>query len=111
MEEHKTIILKEHLQEQIIFIHGIRNSDWFIVLGGDGHQPATEPGNPNIIYAQWQRGNLNRHDRITGENINIKPQPALGEKQKDIIGTHLFLLVLIIHKQYISHHKEFGIRK
>ena len=61
-------------------IHGIRNSDWFIVLGGDGHQPATEPGNPNIVYAQWQRGNLNRHDRITGENVNIKPQPYLGEK-------------------------------
>ena len=61
-------------------IHGIRNSDWFIVLGGDGHQPATEPGNPNIVYAQWQRGNLNRHDRITGENVNIKPQPSLGEK-------------------------------
>lgn len=61
-------------------IHGIRNSDWFVVLGGDGHQPATEPGNPNIVYAQWQQGNLNRHDRISGENINIKPQPALGEK-------------------------------
>ncbi|MCH2032346.1 MAG: glycosyl hydrolase [Tenacibaculum sp.] len=61
-------------------IHGIRNSDWFIVLGGDGHQPATEPGNPNIVYAQWQQGNLNRHDRITGENVSIKPQPELGEK-------------------------------
>ena len=61
-------------------IHGIRNSDWFIVLGGDGHQPATEPENPNIVYAQWQRGNLNRHDRTTGENTNIKPQPELGEK-------------------------------
>ena len=61
-------------------IHGIRNSDWFIVLGGDGHQPATEPGNPNIIYAQWQRGNLNRHDRKTGENTNIKPLPEYGEK-------------------------------
>jgi photosystem II stability/assembly factor-like uncharacterized protein len=61
-------------------IHGIRNSDWFVVLGGDGHQPATEPGNPNIVYAQWQQGNLNRHDRQTGENINIQPQPALGEK-------------------------------
>lgn len=61
-------------------IHGIRNSDWFVVLGGDGHQPATEPGNPDIVYAQWQQGNLNRHDRITGENVNIKPQPALGEK-------------------------------
>ncbi|MDC1062914.1 glycosyl hydrolase [Flavobacteriales bacterium] len=61
-------------------IHGIRNSDWFIILGGDGHQPATEPGNPNIVYAQWQRGNLNRHDRLTGENINIKPQPDFGER-------------------------------
>ncbi|MBE50218.1 MAG: glycosyl hydrolase [Flavobacteriales bacterium] len=61
-------------------IHGIRNSDWFIVLGGDGHQPATEPGNPNIVYAQWQRGNLNRHDRRTGENTYIKPQPRIGEK-------------------------------
>jgi photosystem II stability/assembly factor-like uncharacterized protein len=61
-------------------IHGIRNADWFVVLGGDGHQPATEPGNPNIVYAQWQQGNLNRHDRITGENVYIQPQPALGEK-------------------------------
>lgn len=61
-------------------IHGVRNSDWFVVLGGDGHQPATEPGNPNIVYAQWQQGNLNRHDRITGENVYIKPQPDLGEK-------------------------------
>ena len=63
-------------------IHGIRNSDWFVVLGGDGHQPATEPGNPNIVYAQWQQGNLNRHDRLTGENINIKPYPQLGEKNE-----------------------------
>lgn len=61
-------------------IHGIRNADWFVVLGGDGHQPATEPGNPDIVYAQWQQGNLNRHDRKTGENIYIKPQPELGEK-------------------------------
>lgn len=61
-------------------IHGIRNSDWFILLGGDGHQPATDPKDPNIVYVQWQRGNLNRHDRITGENINIKPQPKIGEK-------------------------------
>ena len=61
-------------------IHGIRNSDWFILLGGDGHQPATDPNDPNIVYVQWQRGNLNRHDRITGENINIKPQSKIGEK-------------------------------
>ena len=26
---------------------------------GDGHQPATEPGNPDIIYAQSQQGYIN----------------------------------------------------
>ncbi|MCW5899837.1 MAG: glycosyl hydrolase [Flavobacteriales bacterium] len=60
-------------------IHGIRNDDWYVVLGGDGHQPATEPGNPNIVYAQWQQGNIVRHDRTTGENTYIRPQPAEGE--------------------------------
>lgn len=61
-------------------VNGIQNSDWFVILGGDGHQPATEPGNPNIVYAQWQQGNLTRHDRTTGENVYIQPQPNLGEK-------------------------------
>ena len=60
--------------------NGIRNDDWFVVLGGDGHQPATEPGNPSIVYAQWQQGNLTRHDRLSGENVFIKPQARLGEK-------------------------------
>jgi len=59
--------------------HGIRNSDWFITLFGDGHQSATEPGNPDIMYSQWQQGNLARVDRITGELIHIKPQAAPGE--------------------------------
>jgi photosystem II stability/assembly factor-like uncharacterized protein len=58
---------------------GIRNSDWFITLGGDGHQPATEPGNPNIIYSQAQEGELHRIDMITGEKVYIKPQPGAGE--------------------------------
>jgi photosystem II stability/assembly factor-like uncharacterized protein len=61
-------------------VNGIQNSDWFVILGGDGHQPATEPGNPNIVYGQWQQGNLTRHDRTTGENVYIQPQPDLGEK-------------------------------
>lgn len=58
---------------------GIRNSDWEIVLFADGHQPATEPGNPNIVYAEWQQGNLVRTDRTTGEIVYIKPQPEEGE--------------------------------
>jgi photosystem II stability/assembly factor-like uncharacterized protein len=62
--------------------HGIRNSDWQITLGGDGHQPATEPGNPDIVYGQWQQGNLNRFDRRTGENVYIKPQPRPDEPRE-----------------------------
>ncbi len=58
---------------------GITNDDWFVVLGGDGHQPATEPGNPDIVYAQSQEGELHRIDMITGEQVYIKPQPAFGE--------------------------------
>ena len=58
---------------------GIQNSDWHIILGGDGHQPATEPGNPDIVYAQSQQGNLNRIDMTTGEAVFIKPYSDLDE--------------------------------
>lgn len=59
--------------------NGISNADWFVLLGGDGHQPATEPGNPNIVYAQSQQGNLHRVDRTTGEAVYIRPQNGLDE--------------------------------
>jgi hypothetical protein len=59
--------------------NGIVNSDWFVLLGGDGHQPATEPGNPNIVYAQSQQGYLNRVDRTTGEAVSIRPYSGLNE--------------------------------
>lgn len=57
-------------------VHGIRNADWYITLFGDGHQPATEPGNPDIMYSEWQEGNLMRIDRTNGEMVYIKPQPS-----------------------------------
>jgi photosystem II stability/assembly factor-like uncharacterized protein len=60
-------------------VHGIRNSDWFITLFGDGHQPAVDPTNPDVVYSEWQEGNLVRFDRATGEIIYIQPQPAAGE--------------------------------
>jgi photosystem II stability/assembly factor-like uncharacterized protein len=58
---------------------GIKNKDWFLTLGGDGHQPAVEPGNPDIMYSQWQQGNLMRHDLKTRENVYIKPQPKIND--------------------------------
>jgi photosystem II stability/assembly factor-like uncharacterized protein len=59
--------------------HGIRNADWFKTLGADGHGSATEPGNPNIIYAETQQGGLHRVDRITGEQVFIQPQAREAE--------------------------------
>ncbi len=55
---------------------GITNSDWQVVLFADGYQPATEPDNPNIVYAEWQEGSLMRIDRKTGEMTFIQPQPG-----------------------------------
>ena len=60
-------------------VHGISNADWQITLGGDGHQPAIEPGNPAIMYSEWQQGNLVRVDTTTGEKVYIKPQPEPGD--------------------------------
>lgn len=61
-------------------VHGIRNADWFKTLGADGHQSATEPGNPDIIYAEAQQGRLHRIDLVTGEQVMIQPQAGAGEK-------------------------------
>ncbi len=60
-------------------VQGIQNSDWRIVLNWDGHQPATEPGNPNIMYAERQQGALSRIDMVTGEAMDIQPQPGADE--------------------------------
>lgn len=58
---------------------GIKNKDWYLTLGADGHQPAVEPGNPDIMYSQWQQGSLTRVDRKTKEGVFIKPQARPGE--------------------------------
>lgn len=62
--------------------HGIRNADWFKTLGADGHQSATEPGNPHILYAEAQQGRLHRVDLLTGEQTLIQPQAGPGEKHE-----------------------------
>ena len=60
-------------------VNGIRNSDWRLVLDWDGHAPATEPGNPDIVYAERQEGAISRIDMTTGEIVDIQPQPGEGE--------------------------------
>ena len=62
-------------------IHGIANSDWTMILSGDGYKPQIDPQDPNIIYTQYQYGGLARYDRRTQERVYIAPHPGSGEKQ------------------------------
>ena len=60
-------------------IQGITNRDWRVIIGGDGHDCAIDPKDPNIIYGESQQGYLRRFDRRTGQTTDIRPQPAAGE--------------------------------
>jgi len=59
--------------------HGIRNSDWKVIIGGDGHDNAIDPSNPDLIYGESQEGFIQRYDRRSGETITVRPQPGPGE--------------------------------
>ncbi|MEM7310731.1 MAG: glycosyl hydrolase [Planctomycetota bacterium] len=59
---------------------GVSNRDWRITIGGDGHDNAIDPQDPNIIYCESQQGYLRRFDRSTGESVGIRPQPGAGEE-------------------------------
>ncbi len=62
-------------------IHGLRNADWNVTLFGDGHQPAIDPTNPDIIYSSWQQSHFWRVDRVTGEGFPIRPEPLEGQPE------------------------------
>ena len=59
--------------------HGISNQDWFVTHGGDGFETQVDPINPNIIYSQSQYGYLVRYDKLSGEEVGIKPIARKGE--------------------------------
>ncbi len=39
-------------------VSGIRNADWRVTIGGDGHDCAIDPEDPDIIYCESQQGYL-----------------------------------------------------
>lgn len=57
---------------------GIANEDWFVTVGGDGFESQVDPTDPNIVYSQWQYGGLVRHDRRSGETVDIKPRAGVS---------------------------------
>ena len=64
---------------QTIYTDGISRAEWLITLGGDGYWQAIDPENPDIVYSEYQYGNLFRYDRKSGERIAIQPLPRKGE--------------------------------
>ncbi len=58
---------------------GIINDDWFVTMGGDGFWAAVDPENPDIVYTEYQYGNMSRYDKKSGERINIKPRERKDE--------------------------------
>lgn len=58
---------------------GIASADWWKTLGADGAQTATEPGNPDITYGEFQQGALWRIDSKTRETVFIQPQAREGD--------------------------------
>ncbi len=63
-----------------LYSDGISRCEWDITLGGDGFWQAIDPDNHNIVYSEYQYGNIYRYDKKNGERINIKPREREGEK-------------------------------
>lgn len=58
---------------------GVLNDEWLVTLGGDGFWIAADPENADIIYTEYQYGNVTRFDKKSGEGISIKPREPKGE--------------------------------
>ena len=69
----------QHGPARTLNAHGIGNADWTITFGADGYACAIDPTDPNIIYLEWQEGNLLRYDLKSHEPVYISPRPEPGD--------------------------------
>ena len=60
--------------------YGVTACDWVTTVGGDGFWGMVDPKNPNIVYSEYQYGNIYRYDRKSGERLYIKPRPLANQK-------------------------------
>lgn len=61
--------------------NGVENEDWQNVGGGDGFRVIPDPTDSDIIYCEYQGGNVLRYHKSTGETKEIKPFPKEGEPE------------------------------
>jgi photosystem II stability/assembly factor-like uncharacterized protein len=60
---------------------GISNANWKSVYGGDGFWVQPDPLDADIIYAEYQGGNMARVSVSTTKSVSIKPQIGAGEEK------------------------------
>ncbi|HEX8184392.1 MAG TPA: glycosyl hydrolase, partial [Blastocatellia bacterium] len=60
-------------------VNGIENKDWRNVGFGDGFHTYPDPLDKDIVYSEFQGGNVLRFHKSTGEIKAIRPYPRQGE--------------------------------
>jgi len=58
---------------------GIQNRDWFNIGGGDGFWAFSDPTEPDLVYVEYQGGEISRRRISTGEEKILKPLPGADE--------------------------------
>jgi photosystem II stability/assembly factor-like uncharacterized protein len=58
---------------------GIQGREWTAVGFGDGFSVVADLTDKNIVYWDWQGGNITRFNKATNENKDIKVYPKSGE--------------------------------
>ncbi len=58
---------------------GVVSDDWFVPTGGDGFWTQIDPTDPNIVYVESQYGGMVRYNKLTGESVDIRPEPLKDE--------------------------------
>ncbi len=88
---------------------GVLNDEWLVTLGGDGFWIAADPNDPNIIYTEYQYGNVTRFDKKSEEGTSIKPREPKGEvTYKWNWNTPMFISHHKPTKLYIAANKVFS---
>lgn len=64
---------------QNISSDGVTKGEWVVTIGGDGFWTRVDPLDPNIVYSEYQYGNIYRYDKKSTETVFIKPMPGKGE--------------------------------
>ncbi len=60
---------------------GIKPGDWKPLGFGDGFAVVPDLSDNNIVYWEWQGGNINRYNIATNENKDIKPYPIKADEK------------------------------